>query len=880
MSPSPEGGPQSPMDPDHESAERKPDDRRPSAPSASGGGDRSSSSRRSSRRRMVADPPPSSRDEAGRGGVRPSSSRQGGGSRLDPRHAPSSRTTSRGVARDDGYLRKSQRSRRPTNYTEQYTPPSDLVELRRETLARGGGGAAAIKGGNSRMDRRKSLDKSEGDSEHRAEAHRAAADQHQEKALRASAGQRQLELVQHQQQLAQQQLQRKDSRGGGRPGRSGEGGEEQPPQSSSSSSGRPRLERGSSSRRSSRRATQEASNTSGARERGQDGGENYGGEDDKERRHRRQSSDSSQGGEGGGEHREQRRQSSRRGSQSSSSGGGGDEGGGRRREHKSSSRQSSSRRGSNGERELTEQQIEEYAGKRALLRLEQELADHDQAKLDSLRGADGSRPEYGEIRSVMDRKKLARVPQVKKSALVIGEYLGRGNFCDVFEVTWTLPDIPSARMFESSRSLRSVSSAKSTNSNGTKDGDDDDHDRHENLNESMGSVLSCSNDLSLMSINDDGSAQPRSSRSAVSQVRTSAIGGGFLARSHSTRNPNVLALKCLRPAVRAQPRKFVIGAEDLAHETALLACLDHPNIITLYGRAEGCFSTAFSMRSSNGVSSSRRENKNEGKTASNEGYFIILDRLMTTLDNRIEEWRDECRAINGIVVDGNLTNVPAERNLREHLCKRLKVAYSIADALEYLHSRHVVFRDLKPANVGFDCNDCVKMFDFGFATSIAPLLCQPYDGYGPLTETCGTRRYMAPEVALKLGYGKEVDVYSFGMLLWEICALEKPFDSIQSVDEFHDVVVLCGRRPSLKVDPLWTSSLRSLMERCWSTDPLDRPTMVQVKSLLCNVLRDMNLKAMEGRDGEGAGGDDKPGGSRRPEPGSKFYQKWKRRVSI
>ncbi|EED89639.1 hypothetical protein THAPSDRAFT_263887, partial [Thalassiosira pseudonana CCMP1335] len=158
----------------------------------------------------------------------------------------------------------------------------------------------------------------------------------------------------------------------------------------------------------------------------------------------------------------------------------------------------------------------------------------------------------------------------------------------------------------------------------------------------------------------------------------------------------------------------------------------------------------------------------------------------------------------------------------------LKVAYCIADALEYLHSRHVVFRDLKPANVGFDCNDCVKMFDFGFATSIAPL-----------NMTCGTRRYMAPEVALKLGYGHEVDVYSFGMLLWEICVMEKPFDSIQSVEDFHDIVVLCGKRPPLNIDPLWTKSLKNLMVRCWSTDPLDRPSMMQVKSMLCDVLRDM-----------------------------------------
>ncbi|KAL7457896.1 hypothetical protein ACHAWC_009452 [Mediolabrus comicus] len=347
-------------------------------------------------------------------------------------------------------------------------------------------------------------------------------------------------------------------------------------------------------------------------------------------------------------------------------------------------------------------------------------------------------------------------------------------------------------------------------------------------------ALATSNDLSLLS--DDGSGRTPRTRRSVSQVRV--LQNRLPTGGSIRRDPNVLALKCLRPAVRAQPRKFVIGAEDLAHETALLACLDHPNIITLYGRAEGCFSTAFQI---------------------NEGYFIILDRLMATLTGRIDEWMEECQLING------------------HLYKRLKVAYCIADALEYLHSRHVVFRDLKPANVGFDCNDCVKMFDFGFATSIAPLLNQEYQGYGPLTETCGTRRYMAPEVALKLGYGKEVDVYSFGMLLWEICVLEKPFDSIQSVEEFHDLVVLCGKRPSLHIDPLWTSSLKHLMSKCWSTDPLDRPTMMEVKSMLCNVLRDMNVKAMESKNGNSGIGGANSGQSQQQ---NNFMKKWRRRVSI
>lgn len=516
--------------------------------------------------------------------------------------------------------------------------------------------------------------------------------------------------------------------------------------------------------------------------------------------------------------------------------------------------------------EPTEQQIAEYAGKRALMRLEQEFAD-------SSAHNNNSNHSIESFRSVMDRRKLARVPQVRKRDLIIGEYLGRGNFCDVFEVTWILED-------NNRSNLRGSSRVFSQSVNGQNNNFADSDYSLDDLESSMDSIaLATSNDLSLLS--DDGSGRTPRTRRSVSQVRVLQnrlpTGGSF------RRDPNVLALKCLRPAVRAQPRKFVIGAEDLAHETALLACLDHPNIITLYGRAEGCFSTAFQMRPKSG-SNYVSSQEGEGKKVSNEGYFIILDRLMATLTGRIDEWMEECKLINGTRIPSvesssptkEPVKMPSETNLREHLYKRLKVAYCIADALEYLHSRHVVFRDLKPANIGFDCNDCVKMFDFGFATSIAPLLNQEYQGYGPLTETCGTRRYMAPEVALKLGYGKEVDVYSFGMLLWEICVLEKPFDSIQSVEEFHDLVVLCGKRPSLHIDPLWTSSLKHLMSKCWSTDPLDRPTMMEVKSMLCNVLRDMNVKAMESKNGSSGSGNSNVQSQQQ----NNFMKKWRRRVSI
>jgi hypothetical protein len=611
------------------------------------------------------------------------------------------------------------------------------------------------------------------------------------------------------------------------------------------------------------------------------------------------------------------------------------------------------------------------------------------------------------IKSVMDRRKLAKVPQVKKSDMIIGEYLGRGNFCDVFEVTWVLPtdnnnnnnnnkrqqmmlqkpNIMGGRKQQQSSTPRgggSSSSSSSTrsggastkspeendlssseqslnitshsNSNGKNNNGNRQHSRtssrrrttvDSNMTQSSAETLfslSYSNDLCFDPILN--ATNMSANRRSVSQVwvegtgvlssiggrggggggggggSTSRGGGGGggsaqhpgLARGtsfHSVSqqgsslslrcNPNALALKCLRPAVRAEPRKFIIGAEDLAHETAILACLDHPNIIQLHGRAEGCFSTAFQMRDKDGGDDdddnydgrgSVSNNGKKKKQISNEGYFIILDRLMDTLTDRIEQWKDECLAIV------NMASTPLpyppqsppyfstdhdaiESTLRECLRERLKVVYSIADAFEYLHSRNVVFRDLKPANVGFDQNDCVKVFDFGFATSIAPLLSRPYNGYGPLTETCGTRRYMAPEVALKLGYGKEVDVYSFGMLLWEVCALDKPFDTIQSVEEFHDIVVLYGKRPSLHVEPYWPTSLKALMSRCWSTDPLDRPTMVDVKSMLHNVLRDVSGDRNGGCNGAKFSGF---GGHRVPQQGQdqvgNFMSKWRRRVSL
>ena len=94
---------------------------------------------------------------------------------------------------------------------------------------------------------------------------------------------------------------------------------------------------------------------------------------------------------------------------------------------------------------------------------------------------------------------------------------------------------------------------------------------------------------------------------------------------------------------------------------------------------------------------------------------------------------------------------------------------------------------------------------------------------------------MAPEVALRKPYSEKTDVYSFGIMVWQMARDRVPFKGL-SRDEFMQQVVLGGERPQL--DKAWPGGFSSLLTACWHANPQTRPSFESIVPMLDKLAAD------------------------------------------
>jgi len=149
------------------------------------------------------------------------------------------------------------------------------------------------------------------------------------------------------------------------------------------------------------------------------------------------------------------------------------------------------------------------------------------------------------------------------------------------------------------------------------------------------------------------------------------------------------------------------------------------------------------------------------------------------------------------------------------LKSKLKIAVQLARALEYIHTQKIVHRDIKPENLHITTAGVVKLMDFGIAKTEG--LAMTRAGY-----VLGTPYYMAPEQVMGQEITGQVDVYAFGVLLFELITGNKPIsgDSVERI--FYSIL-----NEPLNLGPLYASgapeAVCALVAKCTAKSPAERP---------------------------------------------------------
>ncbi|XP_058890801.1 eukaryotic translation initiation factor 2-alpha kinase 3-like isoform X2 [Acipenser ruthenus] len=179
-------------------------------------------------------------------------------------------------------------------------------------------------------------------------------------------------------------------------------------------------------------------------------------------------------------------------------------------------------------------------------------------------------------------------------------------------------------------------------------------------------------------------------------------------------------------------------------------------------------------------------------------------------------------------------------NLKDWMSKRgcveqrsrpecLGIFLQIAEAVEFLHSKGLMHRDLKPSNIFFTMDDVVKVGDFGLVTAMEQeeedeeaAVLTPMPAYARHTGQVGTKLYMSPEQLSGNSYSHKVDIYSLGLILFELlCPFSTQMERVRTLTEVRN----------LKFPPVFTQKNmqeHEMVQCMLSLCPSERPEAEEI----------------------------------------------------
>jgi eukaryotic-like serine/threonine-protein kinase len=265
---------------------------------------------------------------------------------------------------------------------------------------------------------------------------------------------------------------------------------------------------------------------------------------------------------------------------------------------------------------------------------------------------------------------------------------------------------------------------------------------------------------------------------------TSALGTGGMGdvyRARDTKLNRDVAIKVLREPFASDPERLA----RFDREAQLLASLNHPHIAQIYG----------------------------------------FEDFLPTSASQVPIRAIVMELVDGPTLADRLAKGPIS------IDEALPIAEQIAEALETAHERGIIHRDLKPANIKLTTGGAVKVLDFGLAKALDPYRGQELSPAAmnsptyesPSTESgmiLGSAPYMSPEQARGRAVDKRVDVWAFGVVLYEMLTGHQLFEGDTISDTIANVLrqeIDWTRLPAETPD-----DLRRLLRRCLERDPKNR----------------------------------------------------------